>query len=401
MRKISKLAMSEELILNIEDQEDSNDYEVKRLSFNSYKIERSVRDILDWIEREKIEIPNFQRQFVWDFNQSSRFIESILLGLPTPDLFMYKRISENGEKFILVDGLQRIKSIEQFRKGEFFDNSKNKKITRNFIIPLRNSIWYKKDYQTLSENDKNYFNDYSLKISVFDSVTKNDDLVEKNLMTTIFERINTGSTSLSTQEIRHAVFNGYATDRLSDYAKNIDFIKLIKLDKSKDISRRLSEEFYLRLLTYLFIYQRENQDTEHIEQGKKIKLSNSKKVMLNNFLHYVNNSHDKTIIDGLAKTLNKALSSIAEVYDESFYAYSFKKKGIYNKVYEVFAEALVIFVCTYEQSLTRNHIQKMKVTIWNRYAESDKSYFKEFFENTTSIENVLKRVNTLLELSKL
>ena len=72
-------------LLKIEEDENSEGIEIKRYAFNSFKIERSVRDILNWVEKGKIIIPEFQRDFVWSYNQSCKFIESILLGLPIPD----------------------------------------------------------------------------------------------------------------------------------------------------------------------------------------------------------------------------------------------------------------------------------------------------------------------------
>ena len=64
----------DDITTGINEQEEIDDYEIKRFSFNSYKIERSIRDILDWLDRKKIEVPNFQRHSVWTYNQGARFI---------------------------------------------------------------------------------------------------------------------------------------------------------------------------------------------------------------------------------------------------------------------------------------------------------------------------------------
>ena len=62
-------------LLKIEEEENSEGIEIKRYAFNSFRIERSVRDILNWVDKGKIIIPEFQRDFVWTYNQSCKLIE--------------------------------------------------------------------------------------------------------------------------------------------------------------------------------------------------------------------------------------------------------------------------------------------------------------------------------------
>ena len=69
------------------DENFDEEIKISRYSFNSFKIERSIRDLLSLEERNKIVIPEFQRNFVWDYKQCCKFIESLLLGLPVPDFF--------------------------------------------------------------------------------------------------------------------------------------------------------------------------------------------------------------------------------------------------------------------------------------------------------------------------
>ena len=62
---------------NLAQEESEESISIQRYAFNAFRIERSIRDILSWVDKGKIIIPEFQRDFVWNFNQSSRFIESI------------------------------------------------------------------------------------------------------------------------------------------------------------------------------------------------------------------------------------------------------------------------------------------------------------------------------------
>ncbi len=77
---------------NLAQEESEESISIQRYAFNAFRIERSIRDILSWVDKGKIIIPEFQRDFVWNFNQSSRFIESILLGLPNTLTFVVKSL---------------------------------------------------------------------------------------------------------------------------------------------------------------------------------------------------------------------------------------------------------------------------------------------------------------------
>ena len=59
---------------NLAQEESEESISIQRYAFNAFRIERSIRDILSWVDKGKIIIPEFQRDFVWNFNQSSRFI---------------------------------------------------------------------------------------------------------------------------------------------------------------------------------------------------------------------------------------------------------------------------------------------------------------------------------------
>lgn len=133
----------DELEEKVQEEEDEDRIEIKRYAFNSFRIEKSIRDIISWVKRDRIIIPEFQRDKVWTYNQAQRLIESILLGLPIPDFFMFRFIDEKDglEKYMLIDGLQRYTTIKQYIDGIF--DSGNKK-NMEFVIKNKNSKWNKK-----------------------------------------------------------------------------------------------------------------------------------------------------------------------------------------------------------------------------------------------------------------
>jgi uncharacterized protein with ParB-like and HNH nuclease domain len=85
-------------------------------ALNIYPSDYTLKGLADMWKDGEIEVPDFQRNFVWTIKQSSIIIESFLLGLPVPQVFFY--VGEN-EKRMVIDGLQRVSSIVFFFEGYF------------------------------------------------------------------------------------------------------------------------------------------------------------------------------------------------------------------------------------------------------------------------------------------
>ena len=381
---------NDEIEDKIIEEEESEGISIQRYAFNSFKIERSIRDILNWVDKDKIIIPEFQRDFVWTFNQSCKLIESVLLGLPIPDFFMFRIIDneKKNEKYILIDGLQRYTAIRQFFEGYYSQGDTKKK----FAINDKSSQWYKKDYQQLDETDKDYFADYSLKINVFDSIEPSEK-IQKLYMTSIFERINTGSTKLSGQEVRNAIYSGEIVTALKNNIKNGNFQALLQGDQKKYSQRCKDEEFYLRLLTYNQVYRQYiSKSTYFVDNDLESKISTSKELMLCNYLYYSN----KNLIDYKKdiQVLNEVIDKIFAFNENSFCTIKRDADEISNKIHELFSEALVIALLNNTNiNVSKEKFNEQKIKIW-RNVEN----YSEFFVSTTNLENVEKRVNVLKKI---
>ena len=86
----------------------------------SYGIDFPISSLIDWFNDGDIYLPDFQRNYVWTKKQASKFVESILVGLPVPEIFLYE---EDNKKMLIIDGYQRINSLSMFKKGIFAENS--------------------------------------------------------------------------------------------------------------------------------------------------------------------------------------------------------------------------------------------------------------------------------------
>ncbi len=108
-----------------------------RYTITSYGSDMPIDGLVDRLKREDIFVPEFQRNFVWTIVQASRFIESLLLGLPVPGVFLFKEPETN--KLMVVDGQQRLLTPHSFYKGVFGDIDRGSGRTRAPGRPGRSS----------------------------------------------------------------------------------------------------------------------------------------------------------------------------------------------------------------------------------------------------------------------
>lgn len=186
----------------------------------------NVMTINNLIEKGIIKMPVFQRNYVWDRKRASRFIESLIIGLPVPQIFLYF-ISKN--QYSVIDGQQRLMSIYFFIKQRFPKQGKRAAIRKIFDqngkIPdniLNDNNYFQdfkltfvrqengkqhplngKKYLTLETTQKDYFELMPIRCM---SIRQNrpDD---NGAMYEIFNRLNTGGMNLSPQEIRGCIYD--------------------------------------------------------------------------------------------------------------------------------------------------------------------------------------------------
>ena len=97
------------------DQEDEG-YPLNEYQLTTTPNDFNILTIISFIESRVFKIPSFQRHYVWDLKRASKLIESLLIGLPIPQMFLY----ESGRnEFLVIDGQQRLMTIYYFVKGRF------------------------------------------------------------------------------------------------------------------------------------------------------------------------------------------------------------------------------------------------------------------------------------------
>lgn len=186
---------------------------------NVDKPNMTIDSIIGMWKKHILDIPDFQRKFVWTVKQSSRFIESLLLGVPIPSLMFYKDANSTQ---LIVDGQQRIKSILFFIGDDSIDLTKfsedERKRYKFALTGLSPESKYNgKTFEELDETDKIKIQFESVLDINLITLSDTDDL---SSIYYIFERLNTGGTPLKPQEIRNCICAGKFNDfllRLNDY----------------------------------------------------------------------------------------------------------------------------------------------------------------------------------------
>jgi hypothetical protein len=201
---------------------------------SSYGADYTVDSLVKRMESKAFFIPSFQRSYVWTQRQASRFIESLLLGLPVPGIFVFKE--EGSARHLVIDGQQRLKTLHWFYSGVFRE--------RVFRLVDVNDAWVGKTYKDLSEDDRQRLDDAVVHTTVF----KQDDPKDRTSVFHVFERINTGGVRLQPQEIRNCIYYGAFTELLEALNDNADWRAIYgkKNDRLKD------RELILRFLALYY-----------------------------------------------------------------------------------------------------------------------------------------------------
>lgn len=184
--------------------------------------------------------PSFQRKEVWDRTRRSRLIESLMLNIPLP--MFYVAADENGD-WEVVDGLQRLSAIRDFLVGN--KNGMPLQLTNLEFLGEKygNKTWKAIESDKDSQKLVNSIYETELRFTVINPGTP--DAVKRN----IFKRINTGGMPLTSQEIRHALYEGPSSELLRRLVDSSEFISA--MGKKIDDSRMGASELVLRLISFM------------------------------------------------------------------------------------------------------------------------------------------------------
>jgi hypothetical protein len=223
---------TEEKIMTLEEEIKKNSTVV---SSNAYSM--SVGELASMYKEGELNLhPEFQRFFRWTDGQKSRFIESLLLGIPIPPIFVAQR---DDSKWDVIDGLQRLSTIFELM-GELLNEKGEKvkplKLTKTkYLEALENKTWENKDNL---EKELPSSARIAIKRARFDvNIVKSSS--SKMAKYEIFQRLNTGGSLATSQEVRNCVLlmtsedlqkmgelDSFLTDEIHGIASKNDFDKI-------------------------------------------------------------------------------------------------------------------------------------------------------------------------------
>lgn len=219
----------------VEDTDSSEIDEPSRFEVSSYGWDSDVEGLVKRMNRGDIKLPGFQRGFVWSLTEQSRFIESLIIGLPVPNIFLAK---DNDSKTLnIIDGQQRLKTLQRYLAGEF-PLSNSKKIhedlrgcyfNRDVAKSTKSKVLDDTDERTLSDSIL-----HSIVIRPDPSSDSDEYGYEYNdAVIQIFRRLNTSGKALQPQEVRSCIFYGRFDELLHDLNRNQSWRSLFGVEHSR------------------------------------------------------------------------------------------------------------------------------------------------------------------------
>lgn len=201
----------------------------------SWGADLSFRELISRYDEDELVKPELQRYYVWDKSEASRFIDSILLGLPVPSIFLAKT---KDEKLLIIDGYQRLMTVRDYVKGIFSKDGKVFKLSRTEKV---HSKWKGKAFSELEDEEQRRIRNTTIHAIIF--MQRSPSIGDTSLYQ-VFERINSSGRTLLPQEIRNCVYQGPFNSLLLELNENKSWRRLFGKE-SRD-ERMRDVEFVLR-----------------------------------------------------------------------------------------------------------------------------------------------------------
>ncbi|MER0285276.1 DUF262 domain-containing protein [Clostridioides difficile] len=201
----------------------------KERTVKTQNIEYDLETLVKKIDKNIIKLdPEYQRNHRWSNETSSRLVESLILNIPIPTVYISQDIDVDEEveyeiaRYSVIDGQQRLTAIHSFMKNKY-------KLEGMNVLEELNGFCYSELPAFLIRR----LEERTLKCLRIDST------LDPQVKYDIFERLNTGAVQLESQELRNAIYRGKFNDLIKELAQNNNFRKLIgvKLDNAEESSK--------------------------------------------------------------------------------------------------------------------------------------------------------------------
>jgi len=307
--------------------------EVRKITTQAY--DKSVADIVRMIDDKDIRLdPDYQRNYVWDNKKASMLIESIILNVPIPVIYVSQ---EEDDSWSVIDGLQRLYSLKRFFDGKF-------KLRGLEILSDLN----KSDINTLNPKALRMLKNGLLRVIM---ITHDSN---EEIKYDVFMRLNTGSVHLTEQELRNCLYRGSLNRFLKEVVQNGIWLKLMGLREPH--VRMADRETALR---FLAIWKSWDSQTETLK-GYKGRM----KSFLNTFMSEhkdIKSSESGEWKQVFEDTVNK----VYQVYGEN----AFKRQGLDGTTEKTINRAIIDVIMLSSTQHTIEELMNKREFIVNRFLE--------------------------------
>ena len=248
--------------------------------------------------------PEFQRRHRWDATRKSKLIESFIMNVPIPPIFLYER---EYSVYEVMDGLQRLTAISQFYEDKFALQDLAEWKELNGLI-----------YSQLPEQIKKGIDRRYISSIILLQETAKSETEANRLKQMVFERINSGGEKLKAQEIRNALFPGGLNNLTISLSRNKYFCKLWDIPEPDEAElstgqarQEVIEDKYFKdmsdaeLVLRFFAYRQ-------IEQWQ----GNTMEFFLDEFLKKGNEQFDDEVLNNLKKIFNETVEFAYNLFEE-------------------------------------------------------------------------------------
>lgn len=298
-------------IEEVSDEEINEKYQKGELRILTEQGRYPLQNIKEILSKNMEFNPEYQRRRVWNNVQKSRLIESFIMNIPVPPVFLYEIEFSKHE---VMDGLQRLSTLNEFYSNEF--KLEGLEVWTELIG---------KTYEDLPENiQKGIDRRYISTIVILNETAKNKE-EEQLLKKYVFERLNTGGTKLTDQETRNALYDGKMNELCIKISQANDTFKNIWNIPNDEEKELLDNPLYKRmedveLVLRFFAYRQ-------IENIPAIRL----KDILDLYLLESNSKYSDSVLQDLERVFNDTIELAYSLFeDKTFLLYSKRKNGTYQ-----------------------------------------------------------------------
>jgi hypothetical protein len=344
------------------------DYLKKLTDIVTWSTDWTVESLINQLDRGNIDLnPRFQRRDAWNDVKKSRLIESLIYGLPIPQIVLAEDKKKKG-RFIVVDGKQRLITLQKF----FRDDTNVQNIL--ILTGLRNRDLNGLSYKDLEANFPDLFINF-MNQSIRSVIIKN--WPSDNFLYTIFFRLNTGSLGLSPQELRRALKPGPFMDYVDDFSQDSKEIKtILKLSKP---------DYRMRDLDLVIRYFAFRNFADDYRGDYKLFLDETCEEFNKNW------ANGEPKVKEQAEELNSAIRLCIDIFGVNYVFRKWNGRKYESRISRALFDILVYFFTVYKDNEVILNNKKAIKEKYNDLCLKDSRFIKSISSNTNNLTETSTR----------